>query len=148
VITPMVLFLCTANAARSQMAEGLMRVLAADRFEVHSAGTHPTEVDELAVQVMNERGIDISAQRAKSVDEFLGRHHVDYLIALCSEADQECPVFPGAIVRLNWPFDDPALAPGGMEERLEEFRRVRDQIEARIRAWLAETTAPNERRSM
>jgi arsenate reductase (thioredoxin) len=134
---PRVLFVCTANAARSQMAEGMLRTLAGDRFEVHSAGIYPRQVDELAVAAMKERDIDISKQRSKGVEEFLDKSDFSYVITLCGHAERACPAFPGGTVRLHWPVPDPALAVGSLEERLQEFRDVRDQIEALIEAWLA-----------
>lgn len=129
-----VLILCTGNSARSQMAEGLMRHEAGDRFEVASAGTHPTELRPEAVAVMKELGIDISSHRSKSVDEFAGRDF-DYVITVCDHARDACPVFPGNAERLHWPFDDPASATGSAEQRKAQFRRVRDEIHARLLGW-------------
>lgn len=124
-----VLILCTGNSARSQMAEGLLRHEAGDRFEVFSAGTRPTHVRSEAIEAMAEIGIDISKHRSKSVDEFVGQD-LDYVITVCGNANETCPVFPGATKRLHWPFDDPA------EEDIAAFRRVRDQIHARIMVFL------------
>jgi arsenate reductase len=137
-IHPHVLFLCTGNSCRSQMAEGLLRHHAGDRFVVHSAGTDPaTAVHPLAVRVMGELGIDISEQRPKGVKEFLGQFPIRYLIIVCGGADESCPrVFPGVLHRLFWPFDDPAQLTGDDEEVLAGFRRVRDQIDEQLRAWL------------
>ena len=104
-----VLFVCTGNSARSQMAEGLLRHEAGDRFEVFSAGTHPTQVRPEAIVVMREIGIDISPHRSKSVDEFAGQAF-DYVITVCDNANETCPVFPGRARRLHWPFEDPAAA--------------------------------------
>lgn len=129
-----VLILCTGNSARSQMAEGLMRHEAGDRFEVASAGTHPTELRPEAVAVMKELGIDISSHRSKPVDEFAGRDF-DYVITVCDHARDACPVFPGKAERLHWPFDDPASATGSEEQRRQVFRRVRDEIRAQILRW-------------
>ena len=126
-----VLILCTGNSARSQMAEGLLRHEAGDRFEVFSAGTKPTHVRPEAIEAMAEIGIDISTHRSKSVDEFVGQP-LDYVITVCSNANETCPVFPGATSRLHWPFDDPAA------EDTAAFRRVRDQIHARIMLFLAD----------
>ena len=134
-----VLFLCTGNSARSQMAEGLLRHDAAGRFDAVSAGTKPGGVRVEAIAAMAEIGIDISAHRSKSIDEFLDRPP-DLLITVCDSARETCPVFPGAVERLHWPFEDPAAVEGSDEERLAAFRRVRDQIRDRIRAWL--TTDP------
>jgi arsenate reductase len=137
---PNILVLCTGNSCRSQMAEGLFRALAGDRFSVHSAGTDPAaQVHPLAVRVMAEAGIDISAQQPKHVREFLGKLPVRYLVIVCAAADQECPrIFPGMGERLSWPFDDPAGMKGTDEEILSGFRRVRDEIREKITRWLAE----------
>lgn len=129
-----VLILCTGNSARSQMAEGLLRRLGGGRFEVFSAGTRPSRVRPEAVEAMREVGIDISGQRSKSVEEFAGREF-DYVITVCDRAREECPAFPGRTERIHWSFDDPAEAAGGWPERLEVFRRVREEIGARLREW-------------
>lgn len=127
-----VLILCTGNSARSQMAEGLLRSLGGDRFEVHSAGTKASFVRSEAIQVMREIGIDISAHRSKNVDEFAGQDFA-YVITVCDHANEVCPVFPGKTQRLHQSFEDPpAPGIGTDEERLAIFRRVRDEI----RAWL------------
>ena len=135
-----VLFLCTGNSCRSQMAEGFLREYAGDQFASHSAGTDPMErIHPLAVQVMAEKGIDISGKVPTDVGEYLGRLAVRYLIIVCQGANEKCPrIFPGMLNRLSWPFDDPATFEGTPAATLEKFRSVRDQIEARIRAWLAE----------
>jgi len=122
-----VLILCTGNSARSQMAEGLLRNESGEQFEVWSAGTRPTQVRHEAIEVMREVGIDISGQRSKSVNEFAGQRF-DYVITVCDNAKQNCPFFPGKAERLHWSFSDPAEAKGTWDERLAEFRRVRDQI--------------------
>jgi arsenate reductase len=127
-----VLFLCTGNSARSQMAEGLLRHAAGDRFEAFSAGYEPSSVHPLAVQAMAEIGIDISAQRAKSVAQFFGRTHFGYLITVCDKAAANCPTFPGISQRLHWPLRDPAAAPGSEAQRLAVFRTVRDDLAGRI----------------
>jgi arsenate reductase len=132
-----VLFLCTGNSARSQMAEGLLREMAGDRFEVTSAGVSPTRVRPEAVKAMGEMGIDISAQRSKSVDDFV-RQEFDYVITVCDNANEQCPVFPGRTKRIHWSFDDPALAEGDEEARLAVFRRVRDEISHRLRLFVGE----------
>jgi arsenate reductase len=126
-----VLILCTGNSARSQMAEGLLRQMAGGRFEVESAGVAPTQVRPEAMEVMREIGIDISGQRSKSVDEFAGQEF-DYVITVCDNANEQCPVFPGRTQRIHWSFEDPALAEGEFDERLQVFRRVRDQIKNRL----------------
>jgi len=137
VARPRVLFLCTGNTARSQMAEAFLRTLAPDRFEAFSAGLDAGGINPLATTVMAERGIDISVQRSKPLHEYLGRVHFGYLITVCDRAERECPTaFPGMGTRLVWSFRDPAVAEGTEEERLEVFRQVRDAIEARIRSWL------------
>lgn len=126
-----VLFLCTGNSCRSQMAEGLLRQFASDRVESLSAGAKPSGyVHPLAVVAMQELGIDISAQRSKHINEFLPPQGTppDLIISVCSAAEKECPLFPGAVARLHWPFDDPAHATGTEAEILDEFRRVRDEI--------------------
>jgi arsenate reductase len=127
-----VLIVCTGNSARSQMAEGLLRHDAGDRFEVASAGTKPTRVRAEAIAVMAEIGIDISGHRSKSVDEFLP-DPPDLLVTVCDSARESCPVFPGAVERRHMPFEDPAAVEGSEEERLAAFRRARDQIRRAIR---------------
>jgi arsenate reductase len=124
-----VLILCTGNSARSQMAEGLLRHDAGERFAVESAGTRPSFVRPEAIAVMRELGIDISAQRSKHVDEFRGQPF-DYVITVCDNARESCPMFPGATTRLHQNFDDPAAYPGSEPERLARFRRVRDELRA------------------
>jgi arsenate reductase (thioredoxin) len=139
---PGVLFLCVANAARSQMAEALARSLYGDRVSVQSAGSMATRVHDDAVAAMQDRGIDISAARSKSVDT-IDPASVDLVITLCAE--EVCPIWPGRIERLHWPLPDPA-APGG--DRLQRFRDTRDEIERRLvalgrdRGWLAEEGGP------
>ena len=128
-----VLILCTGNSARSQMAEGLLRHDADDRFDVESAGTKPGSVRPEAIAVMNELGIDISGHRSKNVDEFAGQRF-DFVITVCDNARETCPVFFGAAEKLHRSFEDPAAFIGSNEERLTLFRRVRDEL----RAWLRE----------
>ncbi len=132
-----VLFLCTGNSARSQMAEALLRERAGDRFETFSAGLEPTEVNPLAIAAMAEIGIDISGQRAKGLDEYLGRRHFGYLITVCDHAAANCPIFPGVATRLHWSLVDPAAAEGTEAERLEVFRRVRDELARLIEEFAA-----------
>ena len=137
---PSVLFLGMRNDCRSQMAEAFLRHLAGDRFEAHSAGTHPTtEVHSLTIQVMEEIGLDISSHRPKNVATFAGRNDFWYLFILCDAAAKErtADIFPNVVHRLVWPFDDPASQPRTPEETLIEFRRLRYEIRERIRAWLA-----------
>ena len=137
---PKVIFLCTGNSARSQMAEGLLRSLAGEHFDVFSAGTNPKgsilpEVQE----AMREVGIDISHQWSKSVTEYLGKVNFGYVITVCADAEENCPaVFLSMGSHEHWPFDDPAKFAGDEEARLEFTRRVRDQIETRLRLWLNE----------
>jgi arsenate reductase len=130
------LFLCTHNSARSQMAEGLLRHLAGERFEVESAGTEQTRVHPLAISAMREAGIDITGQSSKTLERFQNERF-DFVITVCDRANESCPIFPGGARRLHWSFDDPSAASGSEEERLGEFRRIRDEIEARLRAFLA-----------
>jgi arsenate reductase (thioredoxin) len=130
-----VLFLCTHNSARSQMAEGLLRHLASDRFEAMSAGTEATRVRPLAIRAMEEIGIDISKQESRTLDRYL-QERFDYVITVCDDANEACPFFPGAQSRLHWSFEDPSKAEGTEEERLEVFRRVRDGIKDRVQAEL------------
>ena len=132
-----VLIVCTGNSARSQMAEGLIRHEAADRYEVFSAGTQPTQVRGEAVEVMRELGIDISGHRSKPLAEFEGRDF-SYVITVCDRAREECPVFSGGPERLHWPFEDPASFTEAGEERLHAFRRLRDKIHARVMVFLGE----------
>ena len=122
-----VLILCTGNSARSQMAEGLLRHDAADHFEVESAGTKPGQVRPEAIAVMKEVGIDIAGHRSKSVDEFAGRRF-DYVLTVCDNARETCPIYPGHANRLHCNFEDPAAVQGSQTERLAAFRRVRDDI--------------------
>jgi arsenate reductase (thioredoxin) len=129
-----VLILCTGNSARSQMAEGLLRHDAGDRLEVASAGTHPSRVRLEAITVMKEIGIDISAHRSKSVDEFASRGF-DYVLTVCDNAKESCPIYPGHGEPLHGGFEDPAAVDGSIEERLEAFRNVRDQIREYLRAF-------------
>jgi arsenate reductase len=126
-----VLFLFTHNSARSQMAEGLLRDLAGDRFEAHSAGTEATHVRPLAIRAMDEIGIDISGQQSKTLQRYLSEPF-DYVITVCDDANEACPFFPGAKNRLHWSFEDPSRAGGSEEERLAVFRSVRDRIRVRI----------------
>lgn len=127
-----VLILCTGNSARSQMAEGLLRHDAGERFEVESAGTKASFVRPEAITVMHELGIDISKHRSKNVEEF-DRQHFDYVITVCDNARETCPVFFGKAAKLHHSFEDPATLTGSQEERLAGFRRVRDQLREYLR---------------
>lgn len=132
-----VLFLCTGNSARSQMAEALLREIAGDKFEPASAGMDPKGVHPLTIKVLKEDGIDISDAKSRNVREYLGHKTFLDLITVCDQADASCPtVFPGVQRRYHWSFKDPAAATGSEEEQLKAFREVRDQIKARIKAWL------------
>ncbi len=134
-----VLILCTGNSARSQMAEGLLRQDAGNKFEVESAGVAPSLVRPEAIEVMNEIGIDISSHRSKSIDEFTGQHF-DYIITVCDNAKESCPIFHGDAIRIHQSFEDPPPANVGNDEfRLAIFRRVRDEI----RQWLREFDKSN-----
>ncbi len=130
-----VLILCTGNSARSQMAEGLLRNIGGDQFEVASAGVAPSRVRPEAIEVMRDIGIDISGQHSKSVDEFSGQEF-DYVITVCDNANEQCPIFPGNTKRIHWSFDDPAATQGDEETRLAVFRRVRDEIMNRLRLFV------------
>jgi arsenate reductase (thioredoxin) len=132
-----VLFLCTANSCRSQMAEGFLRHMAGDRFEVTSAGTAPTELHPYAVRVMQEVGIDISTHSAKDSAKFF-RERFQFVITVCKKAKERCPIFPGAIWRLDWDIHDPGAAEGTESERLEVFRQVRDEIKGRVRDLISQ----------
>ncbi len=130
---PLVLFLCTANSARSQMAEAILRDRAGDRFEAASAGLSPSRVNPFTLRALDEAGIDTGGLRSKSTSEFLGKVAVRYAIIVCDKAAQHCPrIYPFASRTLYWPFEDPAAAEGTDDERLEKFREVRDQIASRI----------------
>jgi arsenate reductase (thioredoxin) len=130
-----VLFLCTGNSARSQMAEGLLRHLAGDRYEVSSAGTHPVGLNHGAVVAMQELGVDISTQRSKSMEEFTDQAF-DYVITMCDRAKESCPRWPQTGRLIHWSFDDPAARMGSPEEQRKAFRTVRDQIKARIEGFI------------
>ena len=135
-----VLILCTGNSARSQMAEGLLRHDAGDRFEVFSAGTKPSFVRPEAIAAMQELGIDISGHRSKSVDEFTGQE-LDYVLTVCDNARESCAVFPGQSIRFHHTFDDPAEKQGSEEERMAVFRRVRDELRRYLRDFPRVTAA-------
>ena len=129
-----VLILCTGNSARSQMAEGLLRHEAGNVYEVFSAGINPTHVRPETIAVMREVGIDISGHRSKSVDEFVGQDF-DYVITVCDNAKESCPFFPAKTKRVHWSIEDPATAQGSEGEILTNFRRVRDELRARLQAF-------------
>jgi arsenate reductase len=137
---PQVLFLCTHNTARSQMAEAWLKKHAGDRFEVYSAGYEPTDINPFTRQVMAEVGLDLGGQYAKGVKEYLGKINFAYVIIVCDRAEKTCPTaFPSiSRQRLFWPFEDPVAFKGTDEEKLAKFREIRDQIDQRIRQWLNE----------
>jgi len=135
-----VLFLCTGNSARSQMAEAFLRHYAGERFNVFSAGLEPKGINPFTVLVMQEKGLDMAGQYTKGVDEYLGRQLFHYVITVCDHADANCPtVWMGAAHRLHWSFEDPAAFQGSDDEMLAKFREVRDQIEAKIKGWVGES---------
>ena len=132
-----VLILCTANSARSQMGEGLMRELANGKMDVFSAGTIATKVNPFAIEAMSEIGIDISHHTSKSLDQFLSQEF-DYVITVCDNAAETCPFFPGPANRIHWGFPDPAAAEGSHADKLQAFREVRDAVKQQFSTWLAE----------
>src|ERR1017187_3388272 len=134
------LVLCTGNSARSQMGEGLFRHEGRGAYEVASAGTKPSHVRPEAIAVMKELGIDISGRRSKSVNEFEGQSF-DYVVTVCDNARDNCPVFPTGTDRIHWSFEDPAAVQDGEQERLAAFRRIRDEIHERVRAFFQDRTA-------
>jgi arsenate reductase len=134
-----VLFLCTGNSARSQMAEAFLRAYGGEQFEAYSAGLEPKGMNPLTVQVMNEIGYDLQGQYSKGVDAYLGKVLFQYLITVCDQAEKNCPaVWPGVSYRMHWSFEDPAALEGTEEEKLAKFRDVRDQIDRQVRTWVAE----------
>ena len=133
-----VLFLCTGNSARSQMAEAFLRQYAGDHFEVFSAGLEPKGINPYTIRVMEEIGFDMSQHTSKDLRLYLGNTHFGYMITVCDRADQNCPIFPGMGIRLHWSFEDPAEFDGTPEEKLPKFREVRDLIGTRVHSWLAE----------
>ena len=135
---PRVLFLCTGNSCRSQMAEVFLRKYAGDQFEVYSAGLEPKPINSLTIKVMEEIGFDMSSQYSKPLTLYLGKVHFGYLITVCSNAEEKCPIFPGMGTRIHWPFDDPAVFEGSEEEKLLKFREVRDQIDQKVHEWALE----------
>ncbi len=134
-----VLFLCTGNSARSQMAEAFLRKYGGDAFEAYSAGLEPKGMNPYTERVMNEIGVGLSGQRSKGVNEYMGKKHFGYLITVCDDAEERCPAtFPGVGQRLHWSFEDPAAFVGSDDETLRKFREIRDQIEQRIKEWIKE----------
>jgi len=140
-----ILFLCTGNSARSQMAEAFLRKYGGQHFEAHSAGLEPKGLNPLTVKVMDEIGIDVSGQSSKGVDAYLGKLLFQYLITVCDDADKNCPtVWPGVNTRMQWSFEDPAKFEGTQEEKVAKFREVRDLMEKKIKDWLREQNTPLE----
>jgi arsenate reductase len=138
-----ILFLCSGNSARSQMAEAFLRKYAGERFEACSAGLEPKELNPLTIKVMEEAGFDMSGHRSKGIGEYMGKVHFQYLVTVCDDADRNCPTgWPGVEQRMHWSFEDPAKFEGTDEEKLAKFRQVRDLICARVKAWLAEQKIP------
>jgi arsenate reductase len=132
-----VLFLCTGNSARSQMAEAFLRKYGGEQFEAYSAGLEPKGLNPFTIRVMQEAGIDVSGQKSKGVGTYLGKVLFQYLITVCDDAEKNCPsTWPGISKREHWSFDDPAAFEGTDEEKLAKFRQIRDQIEGRIKAWI------------
>ena len=132
-----VLFLCTGNSCRSQMAEGFLRHLAGDRFDVFSAGVNPAQINPLAIKVMDEAGINISMQKSKSAMDYIGKEF-DCVITVCDNAKQTCPVFSGKYEKIHWNLEDPAEAQGTEEEKLSAFRKTRDLVKQKIGDWMQE----------
>jgi arsenate reductase (thioredoxin) len=138
-----VLFLCTGNSARSQMAEAFLRKLGGAYFEAYSAGLEPKGLNSLTVKVMEEAGYDLGGQYSKGVTEYGGKMFIQYLVTVCDQAEKNCPTtWPGIARRWHWSFADPAAATGTDEERLVKFREVRDQIERKVKEWLGEQGVP------
>jgi arsenate reductase len=134
-----VLFLCTGNSARSQMAEAFLRAYAGDRFNAYSAGLTARGIHPLTIEVMREVGLDIGAQRSKDLNEYMGQMHFGFLITVCARAEEQCPrTFPGLGQRLHWDIPDPAAFEGPPEEMRSRFRQARDLVDRHIRGWLAE----------
>jgi len=134
---PRILFLCTPNSARSQMAEGLFKKYGGDKFEAYSAGLEPKAIHPYTEQAMQEIGNSLTGQCSKSFREYMGKVHFAYLITVCAEADKNCPTtFPGIGRRLHWSFEDPAAVEGSEDEKIAKFRKVRDEIQQRVRGWL------------
>jgi len=138
VIKAKVLFLCTGNSARSQMAEAFLRKYGGDEFEAYSAGLDPKGIHPYTERVMEEIGVSLSSQYSKPLKEYMGKIHFGYLITMCEKAEEQCPTtFPGVGQRLRWSFEDPAAFVGSEDEKLAKFRDVRDQIEQQVKTWLA-----------
>ena len=134
-----VIFLCTGNSARSQMAEAFLRKYAGDRFEAYSAGLDPKGINPYTIKAMDEVGVSLKGQHSKSVGEYLGKEHFAYLFTVCSNAEKNCPrTFLSSGIHTHWDFEDPAAFEGTDDEKMDKFREVRNQIDLRIQTWLAE----------
>ncbi len=138
-----VIFLCTGNSARSQMAEAFLRKYAGDHFEVYSAGFHPQPIHPYTIKVMKELGYDLSGQHSKDLAQYLGKVHFGIVITVCQKTEEDCPTIPDVSTRLYWPFEDPAAFQGTEEEKLAKFREVRDKINEKIKTWLKERGITN-----
>ena len=137
-----IIFLCIGNSARSQMAEAFLRRLAGDYFEVYSAGFEEKPIHPLTYKVMAELGYDLSGQSSKNLKQYLGKIHFGIIITVCDRAEKVCPIFPGTSTRLYWPFEDPAAYEGSEQDRLQKFREIRNQIQARVKLFLKERKIP------
>ncbi|MFX1258048.1 MAG: arsenate reductase ArsC [Promethearchaeota archaeon] len=135
---PKVVFLCTGNSARSQMAEAFLKKHAGKHFEVYSAGFEPQDIDPFTIKVMEELDYDLKDQYSKELKEFLGKVHFGIVITVCEKAEKTCPIIPGVNTRLFWSFEDPAAFEGTEKEKINKFRQVRDQIHQKIQVWLKE----------
>jgi len=135
---PNVVFLCTGNSARSQMAEAFLKKHAGEHFEVYSAGFEPQDINPFTIKVMEELGYDLKDQYSKELKEFLGNIHFGIVITVCEKAEKICSIIPGVSTRLFWSFEDPAAFEGTEQEKLDKFRQVRDQIHEQIQVWLKE----------
>jgi len=134
---PKILFLCTTNSARSQMAEAFLKKYGGEKFEAYSAGLEPKEIHPFTERVMQEIGISLIGQYSKSFREYMGKVHFAYLITVCAEAEKKCPTtFPGIGQRLHWSFEDPAAFGGTEDEKMVKYREIRDKIEKTIKQWL------------
>jgi arsenate reductase len=137
-----VIFLCTHNSARSQIAEAFLRRDAGDHFEVYSAGYEPQLINPYAVKVMKEIGYDLADQYPKKLEQYLGTVHFGVVVTVCKKAEEHCPTIPGVAKRLDWSVEDPAAFEGSEEAKLAKFRAVRDQIDAQVKKWLMERGIP------
>jgi arsenate reductase (thioredoxin) len=143
---PKVLFLCTGNSARSQMAEALLRAYAGDHFEVYSAGLEPRGINPLTIRVMEEMGLDLSGHTSKDLNSFIGKTSFDYMITVCGRAEESCPIFPGMGTRLHWDIEDPSKLAGSEADKLAKFRQVRGRLDQKIRLWLSQQGIPIARK--